>query len=596
MAYTTVQDLLVNKPKPECVEKSQPLKKALQLMLRNGYSQLPVVDASQKPIGLLSESTAMMAMIQFGSSVDNLLVSHAMLDEFQQLEFDEDVTFAAGLVKENSAVLIVQEGKLIGILTTHDLAEFFRQRAVKLMLVEQIEGSIRDYIRAAYNSNEDSITQKLTATKSWGSKATPDRLFGAICKYVSATGGAQVQRHDEALTEAFKVLGLETSSPKKFGDLTLNEYITLFFEETVWQKYASVFAPLQKQDVRPMLEKIRDIRNVLAHFKRDLDDEEQTTLKFCADFFARHEPTEQWPGTDLAYNVAEEPVSTTTAPSESGQHTAVAGDKAVLSETATLEVSFTPELGNTDVVDGNKYAPLIRYLLERDAAEERVPLTFDQIEKIIHAPLPNSARTMRAWWANDTVGHSHSKDWLEAGWRVNGVNISQQFATFQRTDGRTRAYVDFFSKLRQNLSSETNLPLSADQIRGTNWNTLISQVPIQPRGPSIAIYAASFSYRSRFRIEMYLDTGDQETNKEIFDRLQAQKTEIEAIVEMPLSWERRDNGKGCRIAAYVDGSILDDEAQHEALIAQCVKVLPKLYEALNERLIRAARAYFKQLD
>ena len=48
------------------------------------------------------------------------------------------------------------------------------------------------------------------------------------------------------------------------------------------------------------------------------------------------------------------------------------------------------------------------------------------------------------------------------------------------------------------------------------------------------------------RTEVYIDTGEQETNKKIFDKLYSKKDEIEK--EIPgLTWERKDEKKGCRI-------------------------------------------------
>ena len=77
-----------------------------------------------------------------------------------------------------------------------------------------------------------------------------------------------------------------------------------------------------------------------------------------------------------------------------------------------------------------RYAVLADWLSHQQEAE--ITLSFEQVEGIIGSPLPLSARTFRAWWANNTVGHSHSILWLEAGWRVESVDLSEEWVRFAR--------------------------------------------------------------------------------------------------------------------------------------------------------------------
>lgn len=53
--------------------------------------------------------------------------------------------------------------------------------------------------------------------------------------------------------------------------------------------------------------------------------------------------------------------------------------------------------------------------------------------------------------------------------------------------------------------------------------------------------------------ELYIDMGDFDRNKATFDQLHAQRGEIEAAFGGPLSWERLDSKRACRIAAVLDG-------------------------------------------
>lgn len=77
----------------------------------------------------------------------------------------------------------------------------------------------------------------------------------------------------------------------------------------------------------------------------------------------------------------------------------------------------------SDAPRGSIYTPLGDYLANLDA--DSVELSFAEIERVLSGPLPNSARRHRPWWGNERSGsHSHARAWLDAGWRVDTVDLS----------------------------------------------------------------------------------------------------------------------------------------------------------------------------
>ncbi len=66
--------------------------------------------------------------------------------------------------------------------------------------------------------------------------------------------------------------------------------------------------------------------------------------------------------------------------------------------------------------------------------EFHLTLTFGQIEGILGAVLPASARHHQAWWANQKSGGSHvqPQSWLPAGWRVEALDPMQGWVRFVR--------------------------------------------------------------------------------------------------------------------------------------------------------------------
>lgn len=78
-----------------------------------------------------------------------------------------------------------------------------------------------------------------------------------------------------------------------------------------------------------------------------------------------------------------------------------------------------------------KYDPLARHL--SDLPRNDWNPKFDEIEEILKAELPPSARKHRAWWGNATRGnHSQSKGWIDAGWVVKDVDLSSQRVRLER--------------------------------------------------------------------------------------------------------------------------------------------------------------------
>ncbi|WP_019584712.1 DUF7662 domain-containing protein [Deinococcus apachensis] len=76
-----------------------------------------------------------------------------------------------------------------------------------------------------------------------------------------------------------------------------------------------------------------------------------------------------------------------------------------------------------------KYAGLAQHL--RTTPEDHLTLSFQAIEDLLQGPLPESARRHRAWWSNNTRGHSQAAAWLNEGWQV--MTVQADHVTFQRT-------------------------------------------------------------------------------------------------------------------------------------------------------------------
>jgi predicted transcriptional regulator len=107
---------------PVFAEPAEPLGRALERMKEKGFSQLPVVDRGQ-PVGSISES-AILDRIEQGADLDALKrqpVRFSMRPSFPTVEPGTRRRTLVELLRDHEAVLVVREGKLVGVVTKSDL-------------------------------------------------------------------------------------------------------------------------------------------------------------------------------------------------------------------------------------------------------------------------------------------------------------------------------------------------------------------------------------------------------------------------------------------------------------------------------------------
>jgi hypothetical protein len=86
--------------------------------------------------------------------------------------------------------------------------------------------------------------------------------------------------------------------------------------------------------------------------------------------------------------------------------------------------------------------------------------------------------------------------------------------------------------------------------------------------------------------ELYIDTGDKERNKRIFDVLHAKQAEIERAFEFPLDWQRLDNRRSSRIRFLVGKGGLRDESRWPSIQEAMISGMER-FSTLLQPYIRA---------
>ncbi len=82
----------------------------------------------------------------------------------------------------------------------------------------------------------------------------------------------------------------------------------------------------------------------------------------------------------------------------------------------------------------SKYESLGQFL--KNQREERVPMTFAEIEHVTGAPLPPSAHKHRPWWSNNGANSALTRVWLDAGYKSEQVDMAGQRLVFRRIEKR----------------------------------------------------------------------------------------------------------------------------------------------------------------
>ncbi len=79
----------------------------------------------------------------------------------------------------------------------------------------------------------------------------------------------------------------------------------------------------------------------------------------------------------------------------------------------------------------SKYSKLKNYLL--NISENRVALTFEEIENITGSKLPELVRIYRKLWRIGTHHAQTRNGWLAAGWQVISVDFDRDAVIFSRS-------------------------------------------------------------------------------------------------------------------------------------------------------------------
>lgn len=597
---TTVEEFYSGKSPVISVRYGDSLKDAVKLMLRHDYSQLPVVDSENRPVGFISSDSILKALNNYGVGLDGLQIKHVLLKKPQTFSQNNDLLDLFEDMDDPFTCIIDEEDRLVQIVTTFDLTDYFRRRAGDIILVENIESTLKEYVQLAFASKSDgesrlnkaiqvlinpNLALRENFTKAMrfylgktqqngGNRIDEnvlDRAFDsnlalrenfteAVRLYLGETrrdGGSQVD--EDVLAEAFEKHLDDKRPPDTFDTLTLANYISLFLYKDNWGYLEEVFG-LKKAAMTTLLESVRLTRNDLAHF-REIGADQSRQLRDCYDLMVEHEKAIRTVFPAYTPSIIE-----TVSP---------IGEERELEAGTVIPIADEPQPGES------RYAALAIWLQGQPPGTDVITSSFDSIEAIIGGELPLSSYKNRSWWANDSVGHVQSKQWLDVGWRVAGINMSERSVRFSRIEDRQRGYIDFYNMVDGELRKLPGFEHIAISPDGTNWHSVRS---ISGAGQILAWLNFAFGRNGTFRIELYIDSGDGGFNKRLFDALHAEKADIEDEIGHELEWQRLDNKRASKVARIFEGRITDTPEELKALAEESATAMVILSKVFTPRV------------
>jgi hypothetical protein len=486
----------------------QTVREAMELMMENNFSQLPIINAGGKLIGIISEQSINQTCLHLGQKVGvfDLTVSHCC-ETVPTLNPDADLIQALDLIQNSAAIIVVEEDKPVATLTRYDLIQFFRDNSEGMIIIEDIEVTLRQLI----DSNLPTQKDRSTAI---------ENAFGYR------------QRKGRPLPEYLR--------------LSFGEYVDLISDSKNWKRFSERFQ--SKEAFRLYMEQVRDIRNQMAHFRGRPTAMQENVLRRAHSWLESHTG----------------PLTHSTTPVKQAEKSV---DPAAVSRRE-------PEASWSSILED-----LFFDWRNRFAGEQQAQFGLGDLEQELGITVPKAAWEHRSWWNNDFDVNPNSRFWLREGFRVADMYANKDDDTvilFERDESVAMGLL--FAELLQELKSRRTVTL--DHII-TKRNSVKFTI-----GTPGFYYGWAYGMKSALRVELLIDSGDYDFNKQAYDSLLGFRTAIDNKIGQSVDWQRIDGKNHCRIWSFhkmqFTGPIEQVEQGHEWAIETMLGYIEVLHPRVME--------------
>lgn len=225
-------------------------RQAIRIMIDSGFSQLPIMTKSGEVLGVFSyRSFAARAAMETLESIKTDKCSPGDLqvdeyaEEYQFARVSEELQSVFPSMDADNGILIGSPSNLQGVLTPMDFLKYLYEVASPFVLLSEIELSLRSLISAA---------------------VTDEQLT-------------------ECVENSLKRLYEGKAPPSHLSEMTFDNYRTLIDHSKNWEWFRPIFGGMRTRTAAK-LKQVRDLRNDVFHFKRELTDEDRQNLQGLRDW------------------------------------------------------------------------------------------------------------------------------------------------------------------------------------------------------------------------------------------------------------------------------------------------------------------------
>lgn len=206
---------------------------AIALMQKHDFSQLPVM-AGPAVLGVFSFRSLTKKLLELGPIKEHFghLPVDEFMDQFRFIQPSDDWEAILGYLDRDNGVLVGHRDQLEGIVTAMDVLHYLRNLASPFVVLAEIELSLRRIIRACVSHGELQACIQNSLVSKYNSNEIPSEL----------------------------------------AQLTLNDYVQIIGDGRNWSHFEVVFGKgeWQRKTTAERLKEIRELRNDVFHFKRQL--------------------------------------------------------------------------------------------------------------------------------------------------------------------------------------------------------------------------------------------------------------------------------------------------------------------------------------
>lgn len=235
------------------VPPEMPVSDALELLHKHGFSQVPVV-VGREVLGVFSYRSFSTAVIMHSQSATKskkfelleLVVEECMNPKPSFARVTDEFVEWFDAIDRDDSVLVGEPNHLQGIVTAMDILRYLYRVASPFVLIGEVELALRALMQMAVNNETLADCAK------------------------------------ECLKDIYDAQRM----PTQLHEMTFNDYIQIIGDGRRWPHFEPFFGGSRAR-TRARLEQLRDLRNVIFHFRRDVTVDEHQTLAANRDWMLR---------------------------------------------------------------------------------------------------------------------------------------------------------------------------------------------------------------------------------------------------------------------------------------------------------------------